>query len=140
MTPGQGNPIPSFLKREGEWIIENVAFLYRADYSVASPEASLTVVAERQDGSYARGFDSSQLSGAFGIEVTALLAANQNHTSERRTSLRGTVGTVRLPTFFGLEIATLLSPSKLIGTSKRGQLKCANHGGTYTPRSVRSDS
>jgi len=80
MTRGQGNPIPSFLKREGEWIIENVAFLYRADYSVASPEASLTVVAERQDGSYAWGFDSSQLAGAFGIEVTALLAANQNNT------------------------------------------------------------
>ena len=80
MTRGQGKPLPAFLKCEGEWIIENVAYLYRADYSTLAPKATLTAVAERQDSTYAFGFDSAQLAGAFGIEVSALMEANQNHT------------------------------------------------------------
>ena len=75
---GQGKPLPDFMNTNGEWIIENVAFLYHADYSNRSPTTTMTMVAERVDGSHAMGFDSAQLAGAFDIEVEALMQANKN--------------------------------------------------------------
>jgi hypothetical protein len=80
MTRGQGTPLPDFLKLDGEWIIENVAFLYHADHSGESPSATFPVGAEREDGSRALGFDSAQLAEAFGIELSALMEANRSHT------------------------------------------------------------
>jgi hypothetical protein len=74
---GQGNPLPDFMKSDGEWIIENVAFLYHAVHSTQST-ATFTVGAAREDGSYARGFDSLQLAGQFGIDVESLLEANRS--------------------------------------------------------------
>jgi hypothetical protein len=80
MTHGQGKPLPALMKLSGEWIIENVVFLYHSDYSISSPSATFPVRAEREDGSYALGFDAAQLAGAFEIDVSALIDANRNHT------------------------------------------------------------
>jgi len=80
MAHGQGKPLPEFMKLDGEWIIENVAFLYHSDYSGQARSATFAVGAEREDGSHALGFDSVQLAGAFDIEVSALIEANRNHT------------------------------------------------------------
>ena len=77
MTQGQGKPLPEFMKLKGEWILENVAFLYHSDYSGTAPQATLTLAQERQDGSHALGFDCAQLAGEFGIDVATLLEANR---------------------------------------------------------------
>jgi hypothetical protein len=80
MAHGQGKPLPAFMKLNGEWIIENVVFLYHAEYSSQPPTATFVLKGQRQDGSHALGFDWSQLAGAFSIEVPALMEANKNHT------------------------------------------------------------
>jgi hypothetical protein len=77
MAHGQGDPLPSFMAVEGEWIIEDVALLYHSGHL---SKASFTLAQERQDGSYAIGFDSAQLAASFGIEIDALVQANRNQT------------------------------------------------------------
>lgn len=76
MAQGQGNPLPPNMKLDGEWIIENVAFLYYTN-EVAS-EATFTIGQAKEDGTFAIGFDAAQLAAEFGIDVSSLLQANQS--------------------------------------------------------------
>src|SRR5579863_2873727 len=79
MLRGQGKPLPSFMKLDGEWIVEGFMFLYHSK-SEQAPAATFTRQAERHDGQLCVGFDSSQLAAALGVDVETLLRANQNQT------------------------------------------------------------
>jgi hypothetical protein len=72
---GQGKPLPSFMQLNGEWIIENYLFLYHSE-----PQASFTRAAEKEDGSWAVGFNSAQLASALGVDVATVVEANRNQT------------------------------------------------------------
>jgi hypothetical protein len=82
MVSGQGKSLPKFLKSDGEWIIENLIYLYHSDGPSQTPSATFTVGAEREDGSHALGFDSAQLAAAFGIDISELMEANRSHSLE----------------------------------------------------------
>lgn len=75
---GQGEPLPEFMKLDGEWIVKGYIFLYHTKDRSFTP-ATFTMAAAREDGDFAVGFDSAQLAGAFGIEIDMLIEANQNH-------------------------------------------------------------
>jgi len=45
VTEGQGEPLPEFMKLEGEWIIKNVAFIYHENRLSAEPSATYRVCA-----------------------------------------------------------------------------------------------
>jgi hypothetical protein len=79
MMPGQGKSLPSFMERDGEWIVENYIFLYHSDESRKNLQARFTVVAARHDGDLCIGFDSAQLASALGVDIPTLITANQNH-------------------------------------------------------------
>ncbi|WP_315747572.1 MULTISPECIES: hypothetical protein [unclassified Bradyrhizobium] len=74
MMPGQGEALPEFMLLDGEWIIENHVFLHHSGNDSGS---DFTRGAEREDGSFAIGFDTSQLAAAFEISPDALIKANQ---------------------------------------------------------------
>src|SRR5262249_54391823 len=77
MSSGQGKPLPSFMQLDGEWIIENHLFLYHSNHSSS---ASFTKGAERENGSWAVGFNSAQLAAALGVDVNTVIEANRNQT------------------------------------------------------------
>jgi hypothetical protein len=66
------------MKLEGAWLIKNVVFIYHENRLSAEPSATFTFRAQRDDGTYAMGFDSAQLAAVFGIEVDTLMEANRN--------------------------------------------------------------
>jgi hypothetical protein len=91
MMPGQGKPLPEFMKISGEWVFENNVFIH---HSGNNSSADFTTGAEREDGSFAIGFDTSQLAAAFEIEDAELVKANQ-------TGKLTLVGTIEVPPTHG---------------------------------------
>jgi hypothetical protein len=77
MMPGQGKPLPPFMKLDGEWIIESYLFLYHSKL-VGAPQATFTMHAERHDGELCIGFDSTQLAGALGLDIASVMSANRD--------------------------------------------------------------
>jgi hypothetical protein len=79
---GQGKPLPDFLKLDGEWVIENLVFLYYSDPDQSATGAAprFTRGANRHDERPCIGFDVSQLAAAFDLPTDAVLAANRNGT------------------------------------------------------------
>jgi hypothetical protein len=77
--PGQGKPLPQFLKLDGEWIVEGFLFLYHSESENVSA-GTFTRQAERHDGQPCIGFNSAQVAAALGIDVNTLMEANRNHT------------------------------------------------------------
>jgi len=95
---GQGKPLPPFLKLDGEWIIEGFMFLYHSDSENISA-GMFTRRAERHDGQLCIGFNAAQIAGALGVDVKAVIEANQNHTLV-------SLGTAAVPPERGGEAAT----------------------------------
>ncbi len=79
MLRGQGKPLPSFMRLDGEWIVEGFMFLYHSR-SGRAPSATFTMHAERHDGQLCVGFDSAQLAVALGVDIETVVKANQNQT------------------------------------------------------------
>ena len=79
---GQGEPLPEFLKCEGEWIVKGYLYLYVPDDAqlIGGSAPRFTAGAARHDGADCVGFDAAQLAAAFEIDVPTLRIANQNHT------------------------------------------------------------
>jgi hypothetical protein len=100
-APGQGKPLPDSLKCPGEWVIEDLVFLYYSDanQSEAGTAPRFTRGAERDDGRPCIGFDVSQLAAAFDLSAAAILAANHDHTLICR-------GTAKTPPTHGGHSAT----------------------------------
>jgi hypothetical protein len=74
MAHGQGDPLPSFMEIDGEWIVKDHLFL---DHSAPPNERHFTRTIERKEGSVIVGFRPSHLAAAFEIDVSALRIANQ---------------------------------------------------------------
>ena len=86
---GQGNPLPSFFKLEGEWIIE--PFLFMCHSSTPPSNAVLMAMgAEFKDGGRAVGIHSHHLAAALDMDREELRDANRNGTliclGERKTT------------------------------------------------------
>ena len=82
LAPGQGKPLPDFLKRRGEWVIEGFVFLYHeeGEQAEAGTAPRFTIGASRHDGQPCVGFDVAQLAAAFDLDVATVLAANHDGT------------------------------------------------------------
>jgi hypothetical protein len=75
--PGQGTPLPAFLRCEGDWIVENYLYLYFDGQTDAGPR--LAVGASRHDGKPCHGLSASQLAGALGVDADTVIRANRDH-------------------------------------------------------------
>ena len=95
---GQGKPLPPVLKLDGEWIVEGFLFLYHFDSENVSA-GTFTRQAERHDDQLCIGFNTAQIAGALGVDVKAVIDANQNQTLVP-------LGTATVPPQRGGEAAT----------------------------------
>jgi hypothetical protein len=75
---GQGTALPPDLGCEGQWIVEEVFFIYHPDDSQflggAAPRFTVAAV---YNGRQCIGFDAAQVAAALGIETSTLLHANK---------------------------------------------------------------
>jgi hypothetical protein len=80
---GQGKPLPSDCPYEGEWLVENVIFLYRPlEQHSSAPRAKRRRTRKFQlsDGQWCFGFDSMLLAQALGVGNEQIFNANRNGT------------------------------------------------------------
>jgi hypothetical protein len=77
---GQGTPLPADFPYQGEWMMENVMFLYHSDAEEA--QGNVTFIAGGFDdaGKVYFGFDSAQLAAALGISIDEVFTANRDGT------------------------------------------------------------
>lgn len=74
---GQGKPLPGYCPFEGEWLIENKLFLYRADQAM---DVEFTAGFLRADGEWCLGFNAATLASLLGIGSDEIFELNRSGT------------------------------------------------------------
>ncbi len=78
--PGQGKPLPPDCPFKGQWLLENVLFLYEPDAANGgggnSPD--LSRVFQRADGDWCIGFNSEVIANRLGMAAAHLFDANRS--------------------------------------------------------------
>jgi hypothetical protein len=74
---GQGKPLPGYCPFEGEWLIENKLFLYRADQAM---DIEFTAGFLRADGEWCLGFNAATLASLLGIGSDEIFERNRSGT------------------------------------------------------------
>jgi hypothetical protein len=76
---GQGNPLPPHCPYKGEWLLENVMFLYQPKDQTALGDGlpEMTAGFRRGDGERCFGINSIQLASALGIDSEQVFEHNR---------------------------------------------------------------
>jgi hypothetical protein len=74
---GQGNRLPRDCPYDGEWLLDEISFLYRSTPTLPAADSQLTAGFRRADGEWCVGFDSSVLANGLNVTVDELFAANR---------------------------------------------------------------
>jgi hypothetical protein len=79
---GQGKPLPLDCPYRGEWLLEDVMFLYHPDgqQTVGGGFPDMTAGFQRSDGGWCFGFNAMQLAWWLGIGSEEIFEANRNGT------------------------------------------------------------